>query len=205
MTEADLLENASYRKSIAAFFAHIFLELPGRELLESIKALMNSFEDPPGSVQAVARFCSQDRDMDALLLEMSRDRTRLIRATDKGGPRPPYESQYAKAASQVILQDIFRYYQEADVNPSTDAAFPADYLGIGFAFLEVLCQKEIACLGVGDGEAAARYLDLNTRYFKAHILTWVPELGSEIAAFAQTDFYKGIGGLLQSIENLYPF
>jgi len=205
MTVTELLENASYRRSIASFFSYIFLELPSEALLENIRASMSSFEDPSSFVQAIVDYCSQDRDVDDILLEVSRDRTRLVRAIDKNGPRPPYESQYVKAAPQVILQDIFTYYQEANVNPSTDATFPADYLGIGFAFLEVLCQKEVDCLSDGNAEEASRFLDLNTRFFKKHILTWVPEAGSEMASFAQTDFYKGIGGLLTSIEELYPF
>jgi TorA maturation chaperone TorD len=94
---------------------------------------------------------------------------------------------------------VERAYEEAGAqfDPRGLADLP-DNAGVELAFLGHLCERERAAAEDGREAEADAALDRERRFVEEHAARWLPLLGDEIAARAETDFYRGLGAFLRA-------
>lgn len=100
-------------------------------------------------------------------LELARERTRLYRALDPRGPKPPYEAEWAKPPATDALTAVGRAMREAGMEPpSTERC---DYLGVELGFYQQLLLSEQQCEAERDGEGASAWRGRRQRFLDEHL------------------------------------
>lgn len=197
-------DNAQVRSLVLSLAAVPMLRLPDNDLLDQLtspsfaEALATIEQAFPGEPMAegleLLRSCGEEvaslepADRSALLAELGRDRTYLLRALapDAGAP-PAYESHWAAPGStESVMLDLTQTYRRAGVELSTEAHERPDYLGIELLFLGELAAREL------EEGANASALRAEQRYFwAAHVEPWAAGYLHEALPMAQTDLYRG--------------
>ena len=168
------------------FFSSLFLNLPDKTFVENLLNL-DFFTEEPGA-DLIKKYLQsvEGKSIDDIFVEISVDRTHLLHGLTQNGPRPPYESVYTNESQQDAMLNLNKMYASVGFSVSTEAHQPSDYLGIELAFMQELYKQ---------GETTD---ELRKTFFNAHLKKWGHLFAAEMIKFAKTDFYRGIGHLLDA-------
>jgi len=138
--------------------------------------------------------------LQALSMELSRQRTRLFRGLAPGyGAPPPYESRHRArqgASEMETLLAVQGIFTEAGVDLARLTDRP-DYLGLQLELMGFLCEEESRLRGSGDAEGADRAAALQERMLIEHLLRWVPSYCGLLRKEAGVGFYAGLSRVLE--------
>lgn len=199
-TEIDL-EN---RIGLYGFLGSVFLTLPDEDLLNSLKAMGESWgeSDSRGCNEIAAYAASlKDRDTEEVLLELGRDRARLVRGANNQGFNAPYEALYLKGAEKKVatnnsIGSLNRFYADAGFKVSDEAKESADQIGMQFMFVQLLLQNQLEALRSENAEGAEQWQEVRRHFMSQHLGRWAHAYAEAMRSFAQTGFYKGIALLI---------
>ena len=186
--------------TIAAYdlLASIFLALPDEALTQSIVA--GTFREGSGSggLDEIARYgrTQQDRAIEDVLLDLSRDRVRLIRGVNKEGIEPPYESLYVGHQANMTIGSLNNFYAQFGYAVADEVKDAPDQLGVEAAFAKLVLEHELEALENGDAQRAAELHEVHRSFLSQHLGRWAAAYGKKMADAAETGFYRGIGLLV---------
>lgn len=106
----------------------------------------------------------------------------------------PYESVYTSVdhlTFEAQTLAVRRWYAEYGLVAPRLHREPDDHLGLELAFVSHLCLR---ALDAGASDAAVEPL---ARFLHEHVLTFLPRVAEHIVGGAETDFYRGVGYLLE--------
>jgi TorA-specific chaperone len=72
-----------------------------------------------------------------------------------------------------------------------------DHIALELEFMQRMSRRTAAALRDDDEDAAIGYLLTQRRFLREHLLNWVPMLVADMRRFSRTQFYQGLGLLLQ--------
>lgn len=183
--------------------ASLFLTLPDEALVESIVA--GTFEEGSRSagIAEIARFgrAQANRDLQDILIDIARDRVRLMRGVNQEGIEPPYESLYVKQQANASIGSLNRFYADFGYSVDEGVKDAPDQLGVELAFAKLVLESELEAVERGDDAQAAEYETLYNSFLSQHLGRWASAYAAQMAAAAETGFYRGIALL---IEELLP-
>lgn len=135
--------------------------------------------------QAIAQLDPANRP--ALLAELGRDRTYLLRALAPGvGAPPAYEAHWATPGStEAILLDLRQTYRRAGMELNAEAHERPDYLGVELLFLSELATQELRAPDPRELRAQ------QSRFWTTHVQPWAAQYLHEALPMAQTNLYRG--------------
>ena len=144
--------------------------------------------------------------MEELSTKLMIEFTRLFRGIKKGyGPPPPYESIYRgerRVIGQVTL-DVMQMYQDANFVFSDDYyTGPLDYLGVELQFMAFLCQSEMDAWKNNKDDEAKKYLELEKKFLKLHLLQIIPNFSRNVVQQAIEKFYIGVVKLTERFTTM---
>lgn len=181
--------------------ASLFLTLPDEELVRSI--VSGAFEEGSGSaaLDEIARYgrSQQGRDLDEVLLDLARDRVRLVRGVNQEGIEPPYESMYVKQQANMAIGSLNNFYGQQGYNVADGVKDSPDQIGVEFAFAKLLLEQALQAREAGDGERATELEGVHDSFLSQHLGRWAATYGANMARAAETGFYRGIGLLITEI------
>lgn len=181
------IQEATDRESAFGFLSFVFLELPNDNFVERMQ-------------EAGMLAISPAEDAASTVLDLGRDRARLLRATGQQKVKLPYESQFSTTPLTELFGELQEAYAAQGVHVDQQAGQPLDYIGIEFSFLELLAQKEKEALAEGDREQADRLLSQQEVFFERHLAPWLHGYGEAFEQQAQTEFYKMVGCMIAEIQ-----
>jgi putative dimethyl sulfoxide reductase chaperone len=202
-------EIAAGRAAFYDLLVAVFRHLPDRALLGRIMSgdfqgffarccelengRMNEGIDLLTSYQSRVR----GRPEDAVLTELSVDRTKILRGTGHPDLRPPYEGLYRnrKSMGDSVLE-VRRFYRKAGLLPDETVGESPDYLCVELDFMKQLCTRE-QDRWVHDNDV--RETVAQEREFLAeHLGRWVGDFAHAVEKHAVTDFYRGFSLILDA-------
>lgn len=200
MIEANRINErfASYN-----LFSYFFLALPNEEFVNKVLNLHfenAGDEESQRGVELIRQYIVNCRvkTLAAVFQELSIDRTQLLRGLTENGPRPPYESVYLKLQSAEVMGSLNTFYAQANYGVSKDIHESGEQIGIELSFMRELCRQELKARNEGAcREAMAGIRRLQRDFLYQHLGRWAGLFASEMIEFSKTDFYKGVGFLLQ--------
>lgn len=180
------------------FISSLFLTLPDAALLERLYALDWEDGDSAGCNE-IAAYVAARRDApdEEVLLELGRDRARLVRGANNEGMRSAYESLYSQGAANESIGSLNRFYGEAGFVLSEDVHDAVDQFGVEVAFCSLLMKRELEALRQGDDAAAGKWLELREHFMAQHLGRWAADYATDMEAFALTGFYRGVAHLIK--------
>lgn len=189
------LEN---RIALNGFLSSVFLTLPDEEFLKSLLTLQWEDSDSVGC-NAIAEYAAEQagRDHEEVLLELGRDRARLIRGANNEGMQPPYESLYAGQAANESMGSLNRFYADAGFLLADNVKDTVDQLGVELAFYELLMTRELEALREGKDDIAEQWLEVRRHFYSQHLGRWAHAYAAEMLKHAKTGFYRGIALLIE--------
>ena len=104
----------------------------------------------------------------------------------------------------VIYDDgrFYMLYRAAGLEKLESEKESEDHLSYELEFMTILIDRTIEALQKDDEELAVSYLLQQRNFLEDHLLRWYPMMAEDIAKFAKTAFYRGVGlitlGFLQS-------
>ena len=175
----------------------LFLTLPDEVLLDSLYSLEWEESDSAGCNE-IAAYIDGHRgdDREEVLLELGRDRARLMRGANNEGMRSAYESLYTKNAANESIGSLNRFYADAGFALAEGIHDTVDQLGVEMAFLSLLMQRELAALRQGDQEVADQWREVRGHFMAQHLGRWAHEYAADMRKFALTGFYRGVALLI---------
>ncbi len=113
----------------------------------------------------------------------------------------PYESHYLTGSVfQAPLAAVRGFMKEVGLKKKEgELPEPEDTLGFELEIMNWLISKQI---DTEDTETEVRWLELQARFLKNHLLIWGPACAQELESAPHADFYKGAGKLLQGFFEL---
>lgn len=184
-------------------FSYLFLTLPDEEFVRSIFDIqlgqLIEIEGQQGIklIKGYITSC-QFKSTDAVLQELAIDRTHLLRGITKDGPLPPYESLYLRESPQDTIGSLNIFYYQENFTVSNDIHESSEYLGIELSFMKELCSKELSALQESHSEGKLEYIKyLQQDFLTHHLGRWAGLFAEEMIKSARTDFFRGLGYLLQ--------
>jgi len=206
---AEMAQLAASRSASYAFLANIFNNMPDDSLVQGIRELdieewLASFSEEGFSgimregVLLIQNYVFSIKDIpsETVLLELAKDRTRLVRGIMKGyGPPPPYEFVYVGYNEAETIKNYTqarRSYADAGVVMNEEVKNSPDYIGIELDFMRHLTQVEAQAWDESRIDEACEMLQKQQAFLKEHLMTWVPRYCEEMLKEARLDFYRGI-------------
>ena len=182
------------------FIGSLFLTLPDEELLGRLRALSWDESDSAGCNEIAAYVASRrDAPGEEVLLELGRDRTRLLRGANNEGMRSAYESMYGAGAANETIGSLNRFYADAGFAIAENVHDAVDQLGVEVAFCALLMKRELEALRQGDDSAADQWREVREHFMAQHLGRWAHEYATDMHAFALTDFYRGVAQLIKEV------
>lgn len=130
------------------------------------------------------------------------DYTRLFIGVD-GVLAPPWESVHL-SREHLLFQEqtlqVRQWYLRHGLQVVEQDKEPDDHVGLELTFLAHLAAQALSALQ--DDEDEARFhllLDAQRNFLVQHPLRWVPKWSQQVIGHAQTDFYRGIGALVNGL------
>jgi len=211
---AEMAVLAASRSDTYAFLSSFFMQLPDNSFVERIRELgMNDWStdlDEDGfaeliqeGFQLIQNYASSIIDIPAetVLLDISRDRTKLIRGVMKGyGPPPPYEFAYAgfNEASRIRERKLAQlHYEEAGVGLKEEVKSSPDFIGVELDFMRYLTLTEAKAWEEERIDEACEMLHKQQAFLQEHLVSWVPKYCELMFEDAQLDFYRGVARLIK--------
>ena len=188
--------------SVYSFLSSVFLTLPDQAFMDSLAALPQE-QNASAGYNAIAEYAREvaGRDREEALLDLGRDRARLVRGANNEGIEPPYESLYLGkgAKSNTVCGSINRFFADAGFEKSDDVKDAPEQIGIEINFVATLVQHEIVALREGDAEGAEQWRDMRGHFMSQHLGRWAHEYAKVLQEHANTAFYRGIGLLIEEV------
>lgn len=154
-------------------------------------------------LRLMRRWCSAHADADDFddaCDALRRDWLSLIAGV--GEPKAPsWAGYYANTNSQVLSAEtlpVRRMYREHGFAAACPESCPDDDLGIMLQFLSELVGER--ALG---GQLAQRALPDERKLLANHILPWISTWRWNMATYAKTDFYRGVGEFAFGVIRAY--
>jgi TorA maturation chaperone TorD len=147
---------------------------------EAYRTFADIFSEPPA-----AEFLATIRDDFELESEEDEEEIRkdfLALLAYPGGKIPPVESLFSEAGS-AAADEVTRLYLDAGLTFEEDVQLVPDHISLEFLFMSYL-------IDTGRPE-------LQQKFFKEHILQWVPDYCRELKSAAKTLFYREIAGIVE--------
>ena len=188
--------------SLYSFLSSVFLTLPDRTFLDSLTSLTWIPSESAG-YNAIAEYARDiaHRDPDEALLELARDRARLIRGANNEGIEPPYESLYLGKGvkSNITNGSINRFFADAGFEKSDEIREAPEQIGVEINFVATLMQHELTALREGDEPTAEHWRETRERFIDQHLGRWAHAYATVMQEHAHTQFYQGIGLLIKEV------
>jgi len=130
-----------------------------------------------------------------------------LRIFDIGGKISPYETEYLTekiSRKPFELADIAGFYNAFGfgINEDTDNKESVDHISVELEFMAILAWKEEYARENQQEEHLTIVQDARMKFLKEHLATWGFFFRRRIREFECDDFYKGLGGILESLLNL---
>lgn len=182
-----------------SFLSSVFMTLPDDAFLDSLFALEWGDSDSRGCNEIAAYAAAQkDKDREEVLLDLGRDRARLVRGTGNDGMEPPYESMYVKSeAANTSIGSLNRFYGDVGYEVSEDTKEAPDQIGVEFSFMELMLRRELEAVRAGDEDIATQCEEVRRHFMAQHLGRWAHDYASAMRNHAQTGFYRGIALLIE--------
>ena len=142
-----------------------------------------------------------------MLTELARD----FSGTFIGSGKDAYSAAYPFASvytnpKRLTMSDardeVLMLYRAAGLEKLESEKESEDHLSYELEFMTILIDRTIEALQKDDEELAVSYLLQQRNFLEDHLLRWYPMMAEDIAKFARTAFYRGVGlitlGFLES-------
>jgi TorA maturation chaperone TorD len=120
-------------------------------------------------------------------------------------PAPPWESVYRDADhlhfSKETL-DVRNAYRKYNLLSADFGREPDDHIGLELDFMHKLCEKAKEKARIADKTGLVEILKDQKAFLDEHLLRWVPDWTRDVVNSAETDFYRGMGLLLDAFLKL---
>ncbi|MEG2025629.1 MAG: molecular chaperone TorD family protein [Gordonibacter sp.] len=181
--------------------ASIFLTLPDESMVASITS--GSFRENLGSaaLSEIANYgrAQRERPAEDVLLDLARDRVRLIRGVNMEGIEPPYESMYVGHQANMSIGSLNNFYEQLGYIVGDDVKDAPDQLGVELAFAKLILEQELHALNECDIVRAAKFESLHQSFLDQHMGRWATAYAKKMVETASTGFYRGIGMLIGEV------
>ena len=194
-------DSLQQRMESYGFLSDMFLSMLDETVTSNILKLeITQHADSPG-MQQIDAFISQHRTdkIENVLQKLAIDRARLFRGVNTDGFRPPYESLYLRQPPQDIIGSLNQFYAKIDCRVSNDINESPEQIGVEFSYMQELCKRELGAIEGGLLEQVEKYRGLQQSFLQQHLGRWAGLFAQEMEGYAQTDFYRGIGLLIQEL------
>jgi TorA maturation chaperone TorD len=194
---------------VFGFLGKILYTYPNEDLLISILdedlfseiPFGDSQENTKKGLALINNWIHNSEDAAEALRELKIDYTGLfIEITDKD--LSPWESVYFSEERSIFHKrtlKIREWYRKFGLQISNLYKEPDDHIGLEFAFISHLAGLAIQAHKDGEREKYQEVVKAQDQFFSEHIFTWVPKWYEQIQEYAKTDFYRGIGFLVQGV------
>ena len=131
--------------------------------------------------------------------EIEVEHVRLFVNAPEGVPAPPYASWYLDGrllgpAAEWAADE----YRGQSLELAGDAGQPADFIGTEFEYLHFLCRHQKAARLTGDGRAFDVAVAAEARFFKDHLVRWLPAFLRDIRRSAPGGVFSRVADLLEA-------
>ena len=136
-----------------------------------------------------------------VIVELSVDRTGILRATGHTNLKPPYEGLYKNDKNiGASALEVKNCYRKAGLLPDETIPEPLDYLCVELDFMKNLCRREQEqwSSAVDATETVAN----EEKFLREHLGSWVGEFCSQAEKHALTDFYRGFLVILDAVVSI---
>jgi TorA maturation chaperone TorD len=141
--------------------------------------------------------CIRGRSEEEVLMELSVDRTKILRGTGHPDLKPPYEGLYRSRKSMGdSLLKIRGFYRGAGLLPDETVGESPDYLCVELDFMSHLCRREQDLWH--RGEEVRETVAQEKEFLKEHLGQWVGDFARGAEKHAATDFYRGFSLILDA-------
>ncbi len=185
-----LLPHEEYRRDSYKLLSECYY-LPDEKLIK----ILNGLEKSRGELHSeIVKTIPEIGDVESLKIDYSK-----LFVGPYGLLAPPYGSIYLEDARMVMgnsTMDVRNRYAEEGLNISLKEA--PDHIAIELEFIYLLIFREIDAIRNSDSGTAARYLEKQRVFLETHLGIWVSEFADNVAANAQTEFYKNLARLTKS-------
>ena len=184
--------------AVHSFLSSVFLTLPDEEFARSLLA-QEWEETASGGYNLIAAYARQadGSEIEEILLDLGRDRARLIRGANNEGMPGAYESLFSDFKANEALGSLNRFYADTGFELCEEVHDSPDSLGVEIAFAQTLMEKELAALESGDLDAADQWAEVREHFLSQHLGRWACDYADAMLKFARTDFYRGIACLIK--------
>lgn len=133
-----------------------------------------------------------------VLTELARDfsGTFIGSGNDAYSAAYPFESVYTnpkRLTMQDARDEVLMLYRAAGLEKLESEKESEDHLAYELEFMTILIARAIEALQKDDEELAVSYLLQQRNFLEDHLLRWYPMMADDIAKFAKTAFYRGVG------------
>ena len=188
--------------SVYSFLSSVFLTLPDQAFMDSL-AMLPQEKSASAGYNAIVAYAHEvaDQDCEEALLELGRDRARLVRGANNEGIEPPYESLYLGkgAQSNTTIGSINRFFVDAGFEKVEGVREAPEQIGVEINFVGTLMERELAAVREGDLEAAGHWREVRGHFMGQHLGRWAGEYAKVLQERANTGFYRGIGLLVEEV------
>lgn len=174
------------------YLAQLLLQpiaVPGSAFIEGLRTRTEELfdlADQNEAASAISGFFGSG-DAEELQKELAVDRTRLFRGVDPDGLLPPYGSFWCDESD--LLVRLPAEYQRAGMAASAHNHERADYLGVYFAFLALLAQRESQA---EDAQERQQLMRLREDFLAAQVSPWISRYCDAALSYAETGFFRGL-------------
>lgn len=146
---------------------------------------------------------NQKTPLDEIMLDLQTDNSYLFNCANSM-TAPPWESVY-KTKERLVMQEhtvqVRKFYKKYGLALCGQYSEPDDHIGLELLFLSYLTQKTTQALEEDDMDSFEKFEDARKAFLADHLLQWSLLFCSQINKYAQTEFYKGMGLLLNGITH----
>lgn len=115
---------------------------------------------------------------------------------------PPYESVFT-SKHHILMQDsrdgAVAFYREEGLSLPKDGTTPEDHAGFEMQFMATLIERADEALRDGKSSRFNKLVGKQEAFFQSHLANWLPLLAHAIETHCETDFYRGVALLLNSL------
>lgn len=113
----------------------------------------------------------------------------------------PYGSCYIEG-EKVIMGDSTMNakacYQQIGFEPADDFLEMPDHVAVELEFLYLVNFRKAEALAAGNQVAATEFESVHSAFMQDHLGRWVADFSGKVSAGATSNFYRGLGELLQA-------
>jgi TorA maturation chaperone TorD len=186
----ELISYEEYRRDSYRLLSDCYY-LPNEELVKTLNGLVKSRSD---LFSGIAEYVPERGGVEPLQIDYSK-----LFVGPYGLLAPPYGSAYFEDARRVMgdsTMDVKSRYREEGLDIGLKEA--PDHIAIELEFMYFLIFKEIEAIRNSDDGSAASYLVKQKAFLDAHLGIWVSEFTDNIAANAETEFYRNLARITES-------